>query len=118
MKRFLSFVRSFFKKRPPNPPPNPLPNGDSSVSEKANPYYSESNGFYWAANHQGMAECVPQHVRHIISNEELEMQSTREQLQTEIDGLVNQQRSDEALKGEYQRKLNRDPKRSSTRERS
>ena len=52
-----------------------------------NPYYSEENGFYWAANHQGIAECVPQHIKRIIHNEELEIASTRDELEQEINYL-------------------------------
>lgn len=48
------------------------------------PYYSEQNGFSWAANHQGIAECVPQHIKRIIHNEELEILSTRDELEAEI----------------------------------
>ena len=51
------------------------------------PYYSEQNGFYWAANHQGIAECVPQHIKRIIHNEELEIASTRDELEQEINYL-------------------------------
>ena len=65
-------------------------NTDFDPSLNGNPYYSEQNGFYWAANHQGITECVPQHVKHIISNEELEIKSSREQLQAEINGLVDE----------------------------
>jgi hypothetical protein len=52
-----------------------------------NPYYIEENGFYWAANHQGIAECVPQHIKRIIHNEELEIASTRDELEQEINYL-------------------------------
>ena len=51
------------------------------------PYYSEENGFYWAANHQGIAECVPQHIKRIIHNEELEIASTRDELEQQINDL-------------------------------
>ena len=51
------------------------------------PYYSEQNGFYWAANHQGIAECVPQHIKRIIHNEELEIASTRDEIEQEINDL-------------------------------
>ena len=51
------------------------------------PYYSEENGFYWAANHQGIAECVPQHIKRIIHHEELEIASTRDELEQEINYL-------------------------------
>ena len=50
-------------------------------------YYSEENGFYWAANHQGIAECVPQHIKRIIHNEELEIASTRDEIEQEINDL-------------------------------
>ena len=53
--------------------------GTPSLNGK--PYYSEENGFYWAANHQGIAECVPQHIKRIIHHEELEIASTREALE-------------------------------------
>ena len=51
------------------------------------PYYSEQNGFYWAANHQGIAECVPQHIKRIIHNEELEIASTRDEIEQQISYL-------------------------------
>lgn len=73
---------------------------DSSLTDK--PYYSEASGFYWAANHHGMAECVPQHVKQIISNEELEIKSTQKQLQGEIDKLVDEKNELEKQKGEYE----------------
>ncbi len=50
-------------------------------------YYSEQNGFYWAANHQGIAECVPQHIKRIIHNEELEIDSTRDEVEQQINYL-------------------------------
>lgn len=56
-------------------------------SLNGNPYYSEENGFYWAANHQGIAECLPQHIKRIIHNEELEIASTRDELEQEINYL-------------------------------
>ena len=59
-------------------------------SLNGNPYYSEENGFYWAANHQGIAECVPQHIKRIIHNEELEIASTRDELEQEITYLREQ----------------------------
>ncbi len=63
---------------------------DNTVDVNLNgsePYYSEQNGFYWAANHQGIAECVPQHIKRIIHNEELEIASTRDELEQEINYL-------------------------------
>ena len=77
-------------------------NIDFDPSLNGNPYYSEASGFYWAANHHGMPECVPQHVKHIISNEELEIKSTRQQLQAEIDGLVDEKSGLETQKREYE----------------
>ncbi len=53
------------------------------------PYYSEQNGFYWAANHQGIAECLPQHIKRIIHNEEVEIATAHEELDEEI-GLLRQ----------------------------
>ena len=76
---------------------------DPSLTDK--PYYSEASGFYWAANHHGMAECVPQHVKQIISNEELEIKSTQEQLQGEINKLVDEKDQLKKQKGEYERDL-------------
>ena len=73
---------------------------DPSLTDK--PYYSEASGFYWAANHHGMPECVQQHVKQIISNEELEIKSTREQLQAEIDKLADEKKELEAQKREYE----------------
>lgn len=54
------------------------------------PYYSEQNGFYWAANHQGIAECVPQHIKRIIHHEELEIAATRDELEEEIKRLYEE----------------------------
>ena len=79
-------------------------NADFDPSLNGNPYYSEQNGFYWAANHQGIAECVPQHVKHIISHEELEIKSSREQLQAEIDWLVNEKNELQEQKQDYEQK--------------
>ena len=56
-------------------------------SLNGNPYYSEQNGFYWAANHQGIAECLPQHIKRIIHNEEVEVAATREELDEEANLL-------------------------------
>ena len=56
-------------------------------SLNGNPYYSEQNGFYWAANHQGIAECLPQHIKRIIHNEEVEIVATREELDEEANLL-------------------------------
>ena len=67
-------------------------NTDLDPSLNGNPYYSEASGFYWAANHHGIPECVPQHVKRIISNEELEIKSTREQLQAQIDELAQREK--------------------------
>ena len=69
----------------------PLQNGyrDNTIEPSLNgkPYYSEQNGFYWASNHQGIAECISQHIKRIIHNEELEIASTREELEQEINYL-------------------------------
>lgn len=62
----------------------PLQN-ESSLNSK--PYYSEDNGFYWAANHQGIAECLPQHIKRIIHNEKSQIVSTPDELEQEIDLL-------------------------------
>ena len=67
----------------------PLQNGnreDTTIKPGLNgkPYYSEQNGFYWAANHQGNAECVPQHIKRIIHNEEVEIATTRDEIDEEI----------------------------------
>ena len=76
------------------PKDRPLQNEHSEnmvePSLNGNPYYSEENGFYWAANHQGIAECVPQHIKRIIHNEELEIASTRDELEQEINYLREQ----------------------------
>ena len=80
-------------------------NTDLDPSLNGNPYYSEASGFYWAANHHGMPECVPQHVKHIISSEELEIKSTREQLQAEIDELTGEKSGLEAQKRESEQEL-------------
>lgn len=132
IKRFGHFVKSLFvRSRDPIPPdpPEPIPplvekpnqsriihiKGDQSLQNNDNtdfdpslngkPYYSEANGFYWAANHHGNPECVPQHVKHIISNEELYIKSTREQLQAEINELADKKNEWEAQKREYEQEI-------------
>ena len=59
-------------------------NSTIEPSLNGKPYYSEQNGFYWAANHQGIAECLPQHIKRIIHNEEVEIASTRDEIDEEI----------------------------------
>ena len=133
IKTLDNFVKWIFQRRrdtpPTSPPPNPIdpstitPDrsniihiaGDQSLqnsnstdldlSLNGKPYYSEASGFYWAANHHGMPECVPQHVKHIISSEELEIKSTREQLQAQIDELVDEKNGLEAQKREHEREI-------------
>ena len=86
----------------------PLQNNNSidfDPSLNGKPYYSEASGFYWAANHHGIPECVPQHVKRIISNEELQVQSHREQLQVEIDDLVNEKSGLETQKRGYEQEI-------------
>ncbi len=135
IRRLSSFMRSFFKQPPSVSPPSTSPrsepfdpptvtpdnsriihirgdqplqnsnNTDLDPSLNGNPYYSEASGFYWAANHHGMPECVPQHVKHIISSEELEIKSTREQLQAQIDELADEKNGLEEQKREYEREI-------------
>ena len=69
------------------------------------PYYSEQNGFYWAANHQGITECVPQHIKRIIHNEELEIASTRDELEQEINYLREETTELEKQKREYEQEI-------------
>ena len=76
---------------------------DSSVDGK--PYHSEQNGFYWAGNHRGMVECVPQHIKHIIHNEELEIKSSHEQIQAEIDLLIDEKNGLEEQKRDYEQEV-------------
>lgn len=78
-------------------------NLDSRLSDE--PYYSETSGFYWASNHYGLPECVPQHVKHIISNEELEIKSNQEQIQVKIDRLVSQKNELEAQKEQHESEI-------------
>ncbi len=80
-------------------------NTDLDPSLNGNPYYSEASGFYWAANHHGIPECVPQHVKRIISDEELRAQFNREQLQAEIDELVQEKNGLEAQQREYEQEI-------------
>ncbi len=80
-------------------------NTDLDPSLNGKPYYSEASGFYWAANHHGIPECVPQHVKRIISDEELRAQFNREQLQAEIDELVQEKNGLEAQQREYEREI-------------
>ena len=74
-------------------------------SSNGTPYYSEENGFYWAANHQGIAECVPQHIKRIIHNEELEIASTDQKLEEEINCLGEKVVELEAQKREYEEEI-------------
>ena len=114
------FVRSLFKKLPePDKPPPPdssnkakgvmiVPNGndtDFNPSLNGNPYYSEDSGFHWAANHHGMSECIPQHVKQIISNEELEIKTTHERLQAKMERLVGEQDGLKAQKRESEQEV-------------
>lgn len=69
------------------------------------PYYSEQNGFYWAANHQGIAECVPQHIKRIIHHEELEIAATREELEEEIKRLYEEKVDLEKQKSECDQEI-------------
>ena len=135
VKTLNNFVRSLFQQRGDEPSPithppsepidpptvrpdsphiihiggdQPLQNGnntDFDPSLNGKPYYSEASGFYWAANHHGMPECVPQHVKHIISNEELQIKSTREELQARIDKLVDEKNGLEEQKREYEQEI-------------
>ena len=134
IKTLGGFVKSFFQ-RPPDVSPPTLPppadsdppiicpdpphiihierdqslqndnNTDLDPSLDGKPYYSEASGFHWAANHHGMPECVPQHVKRIISDEELRAQFNREQLQSEIDELGNEKNGLEEQKREYEREI-------------
>ncbi len=134
IKTLGDFVKPFFQRPPDVSPPTPPPptdsdppiicpdpphiihiEGDQSLQNDNNtdfdpsldgtPYYSEASGFHWAANHHGMAECVSQHVKRIISDEELQVRSNREQLQAEIDDLVDEKNGLEAQKREYEREI-------------
>ena len=80
-------------------------NTDSDPSLNDKPYYSEQNGFYWAANHHGIAECVPQHVKRIIHNEELEIKSSPAQIQAEIDRLMDKKNGLEEQKREREQAI-------------
>ena len=107
---------------PPDPPPvDPNPshilhipgapsvqndnNTDFDPSLNGNPYYSEDSGFHWAANHHGMSECIPQHVKQIISNEELEIKTTHERLQAKMERLVGEQDGLKAQKRESEQEV-------------
>lgn len=135
IKRLSNFMQSLFRRqheesapiKPPSPESFNLPtnnpdrlnithiagdrslqndnNTDLDPSLNGNPYYSEASGFYWAANHHGIPECVPQHVKRIISDEELRAQFNREQLQAEIDELVQKKNGLEAQQREYEREI-------------
>ena len=135
IKTVSNFVRSLFQRPPDEspsltpPPPEPFdppivpPDSPSTIhieggkplqnannidvhsSLNGQPYYSEASGFYWAANHQGMAECVPQHVKRIISDEELQVQSNREQFQAEISELAGEKNRLEEQKREYEQEI-------------
>ena len=135
IKTLGGFVKSFFQRPPDvSPPPitPPRPDsdppiirpdpphiihiaGDQSLQNDNNtdldpsldgkPYYSEASGFHWAANHHGMPECVPQHVKRIISDEELQVRSNREQFQAEIGELVDEKNGLEGQKREYEREI-------------
>ncbi len=78
---------------------------DFDPSLNGKPYYSEQNGFYWAANHHGIAECIPPHIKRIIHNEELEIASTREQLEEEINQVLERQEELEVQKHECEQEI-------------
>ncbi len=78
---------------------------DFDPSLNGKPYYSEQNGFYWAANHHGIAECIPPHIKRIIHNEELEIASTREQLEEEINQVLERQEELEVQKHECEQAI-------------
>ena len=62
------------------------------------PYYSEDNGFSCAAALRGVPEGLPDHIGIIIRNEQLEIASNREQLQSEINQLDEEKKKLELQK--------------------
>lgn len=62
---------------------------DVELGLNGEPYYSNRNGFYWATNHRGVAELIPQHIEKIIRNEEIATASTPVNLENEIDQMHN-----------------------------
>ena len=62
-------------------------NSEIITTGNEDPYYSQQNGFKQASVDLGIANCIPQHVRCIIHNEELEIALTREEIDREIERL-------------------------------
>ena len=52
------------------------------------PYYSADNGFACAAAGRGITEALQEHLNVIIRDEDLELEPTHSQLQSEINDLV------------------------------
>ena len=69
------------------------------------PYYSEDNGFSCAAALRGLPEGLPEHIGIIIRNEQLEIASSREQLQWEIDQLDEEKKKLELQKHDQEQQV-------------
>ena len=66
------------------------------------PYYSADNGFACAAAGRGITEALQEHLNVIIRDEDLELEPTHSQLQSEINGLVEDKEQLEHQKIERQ----------------
>ncbi len=76
----------------------PLPNQSPFIKERSqsmsnpnghDPYWCAENGFYWAANHQGSASCLPSHIQSIIRDGEVNKKevASNNGAESEIDQL-------------------------------
>lgn len=64
------------------------------------PYYSKDNGFDAASNANGIPAALQNHVKIIIDNEELEITSSREQMERQIEelrGEINEMKADKDI---------------------
>ncbi len=80
-------------------------NGMNPNTNGAPYYYSAENGFRWAVNHRGIASCVPQHIKQIIHNEELEIAASHAELKERINYLREDISELEAQKADCEQEI-------------
>ena len=69
------------------------------------PYYSEDNGFSCAAALRGMPAALPEHIGIIIRNEHLEIETSREQIQSQINQLDEEKNNLELQKHDHEQQI-------------